>query len=873
MPEVNKVSQEQITQLATEIKRRKQNQDYAVESYKESNLAVAKMLLDNLDLMKSFYRAQNNTDLLQYLENEVPRFDDPLTKIQLQKFDDFILSTEGLKLRSEKGENLGDLWVDTQVKMNLTNTTSKSYATIAIAAAQMSISVDGNQSTDYIQKELKKLTSQQISELQENISQEQVKFFDESTKSTLEQRERELQKDISGATEELADLYRSLIPIKEQQEMLTIDEKANASQISKQNKQLLLRQQELEKKAASPEVSVKIKTCIDSFREGHIGLSQKIIDELSELELKPEDKAFVKAISNAFTSSIQNFNNNSDRRDSFSSISSRSSMETISSISSTSSGFSEFYGERKSAKKGGMKKSDSLDAGIYTGENGTYLIKSSDKSKQEDIVEYLTSVVYQSLAPNHGAEVDLVKHVDGRVFLASRFEPGYKDFHKEYGHEEKDFFTEYKAAMRGHEFNFMRKELINAMPGGTYTGYAEAMAPSMIAGNEDTKSDNMGSISNEDGTKRLYSIDFGSSVRPGTFGPDIELDRSLPQVVKGMPVPLTERNYFHRDHPEILRYTEEFAKNADAMSNVNLSFALEAAWLNVEQHFSDEIIKKFGKRMDMSEEELSSENFKDKIRDHYIKTIGERQQSLKKQFGVEQRAKNLEDPNFKINGERLEDALCRQEYATKAAQMRTTEAIKAVLNATEEIDVKEICSASGSSKHPENLKRVNGLIDEMLKDPKITQEESVNLVKIKNRVCVEHINMQMKIGKLNPTSPELVTLVQNIQIIDGNAGSIEMQQVANKLPAEVLELVNQHVINNPKHKPFQTQSNFSDVVVKLNKTNEQSKKSWISRIYGETEKLVMTQSLKQKTIKKEGSHVERIKEERVTSQSIKPFSL
>jgi hypothetical protein len=672
------------------------------------------------------------------------------------------------------------------------------------------------QKINQLEQESQNLKSEQLQLSEQKISIANIEQQLSAKKIELEKKGNNVNNEISKIGQELDKSYKALLSpdmlsAKVSQEILRIRdivkqeiEQKSTIETQKQTKAEQDRRNSIindfEEKFASAGIEEKIKACLEATKKGqdflssHILNNLRISEEIDGIDLEPHQKAFVRAMS---FNSITSDNSRDSSRGSFSSISDRSSQSSLSSTSTRSS-FPESYGSRKGAKQGGANASKDNDAGIYKNDQGeTFLIKSDEDKPQKDIGEYLTAVVYQSLAPNHGAQVDLVRHEDGRVFLASKFVDGYKDFHKVFGDETRARVGETVSALvKKQDERAVYQELDKAITGGEYTGYPEAMAPAMIAGEFARHSGNFGAVDNGDGTKKLVSIDFGAAARAEHFGPTIELDVHLPDKTIIPGVDMGEKNYYKKDHPQELLYTEEFATNADKMSKIDISSALEAAWLNVEQSFPDDTIKAFGKQMGMSQEDLSAQDFKDKIRDHYIGTIKQRQQSLGEQFGTKTREANLNDPNFKVNGEQLQDALHKKQYKTNSAKKRSKKALEEALKSKGEVDVDAICKASGSSKHPENLKRINSLIDEMAKDPKIKKDASIRLVEIKNRICVEHINAQMKIGKLTPDSPELKELAQNMQGLKGDVNDKEIKAVLNKLPDEFARVVLSKISKN-----------------------------------------------------------------------------
>jgi hypothetical protein len=544
--------------------------------------------------------------------------------------------------------------------------------------------------------------------------------------------------------------------------------------------------QELEPKLSAK--SSIMSECLENFKDGNIRLSQEALDRLSAGTLEPNEQAFVRTMSNSIES-----DNRSRTRSRSSSLGSRSSESTNSSVSSSSSGFSSYYGERKGAKQGGANASKFLEAGVYKNDQGeTFLIKKDDDQKQKDIGEYLTSVVYQALAPDHGAQIDFIKHENGEVFLASKFTPGYQDFHKIQGDDERDArgeLAEYKLS--GKFSQRVYREMDNNMfPGGEYVGYAEAMAPSMIAGDYARHSGNFGLVDQGDGTKRMVSIDFGAAGRKVHFGREIDLEVTLPEKLLG------EKNYYKRDHPQELVYTEEFSRNADKMAKIDISHALEAAWLNIIKNLTsddsvkqaefDQQIKDYGKQIGVSKQDLDSTDYKNKIRDHYIQTIKARQESLGKQFGTKARAKKLkQNPDL---------AKTIEEKSIRSAQFKFVSECLKLSSQDRKFNENAIIEKIKSEKsfnitNPQDLEKLNSVIETVMnhkaKGAKY-KDQYISLIKIKNRIYIEAIKQDPKLAK---------DLVLKIQTIPGDVNDTEITYAKNQLP-DHKDAIDKSVIKN-----------------------------------------------------------------------------
>jgi hypothetical protein len=274
------------------------------------------------------------------------------------------------------------------------------------------------------------------------------------------------------------------------------------------------------------------------------------------------------------------------------------------------------YGIRKSQKKGGIH-APHPDGGIFKAEEDTYLIKRDAKKPENDIAEFLTSRVFQKLAPGSGAEIELTKNKKTQeAFLASKYFKNYEDLYQSIGDKKRhEIFESFQSKFSG--TNKTKKALAAKNADGTYKyqNYEQPIAISLLCGDFSLHSGNLGVVNGNE----LVRIDFGAAFRD--MNNDIDPFKSISNRMG------FEKNYFLRDHPTERIYTAEFAKALKKVAQEDLNKTVEAAFGQIEKSYDNDInrnaLKNFGKRLGL-DENASLKQIKEKFQEK----MQSRQQSL-----------------------------------------------------------------------------------------------------------------------------------------------------------------------------------------------------------------------------------------------------
>lgn len=279
--------------------------------------------------------------------------------------------------------------------------------------------------------------------------------------------------------------------------------------------------------------------------------------------------------------------------------------------------FGEEYGGYVGDKQGGVHKGDPL-GGRYDkkDESGKvtdrYLVKRDGNAPQNDIAEYVASRIFETVAPEQGASLELVRRTDKdpdtqeNPFLASKFFQGnYQDFYQEAGYQDRPRALEAVQSNLPDAAQYVKQELNKEK----YTGYGRAIAASLLVGDYSMHSGNMGTVDdvekgavrNIEGKRKIVRIDFGAAFRRETFEDQINPFKSNPEKIKIGPITVTnEKNYFLRDHPKERIISQEFADALKEVANTDLrdtvNWAMESV-NNKDKGFTKESIKAFGQQI------------------------------------------------------------------------------------------------------------------------------------------------------------------------------------------------------------------------------------------------------------------------------------
>jgi LepB N-terminal domain len=287
-------------------------------------------------------------------------------------------------------------------------------------------------------------------------------------------------------------------------------------------------------------------------------------------------------------------------------------------------------GELIGGKDGGAKESDPY-GGKYKKNNDVYLVKRDFKKSQNDIAEYLAPSIFKEIAADHCPEVTLVKNESPKdpnknSFIASKFfssSEGYKDFHKEFGDEQRRTSGETTDYILGKEQR-VKTALLNRSDDGSYKyeGYEQSVVTSLLVGDFSVHSGNLGVVNGKDEShKKLVRIDFGAAFRD--FSSDINPHKSITSSLG------QEKNYLLRDHPKERIMTKQFADELRRAASVPLEVLVEKQWDTIKDNFTPEAVQAFAKQIRVPGAKKGVEVSDEMIKKHFKETMQKRQQSLK----------------------------------------------------------------------------------------------------------------------------------------------------------------------------------------------------------------------------------------------------
>ncbi len=307
------------------------------------------------------------------------------------------------------------------------------------------------------------------------------------------------------------------------------------------------------------------------------------------------------------------------------------------------------------AKSGGANKGGEYTGiYVYSGTTQKALVKSEATREQpqniaKDMAEFLASKIFEETAPENSARVVIARMHDerhqptGDPYIASIFIPGYEDLSRnvqQSGALKKDGRT-FAAGTVNAITGFMRKTMLNDDGTPKYTGFPETMATSLLIGDFDVHTGNIG-IKDK---RQLVRIDYAAAFEK------LE-DEIHPNSRRRHPVGLGPTNHF-REYPRSLRISPEFAEHAFAVAERDLGPKVDEAFRELSEHYEYKDLVTFGERlgMKMQEERATVENQQEaypntanlrgkrrdlsgKITTHLKDTLKKRQESLK-QYAVE----------------------------------------------------------------------------------------------------------------------------------------------------------------------------------------------------------------------------------------------
>lgn len=252
---------------------------------------------------------------------------------------------------------------------------------------------------------------------------------------------------------------------------------------------------------------------------------------------------------------------------------------------------------------------------------------------EKDMAEFLASRIFEVTVPDHSARVDLVtvREASGEKhnYIASRFLDDYKDLSRE-------VVDRYAPRKGGRTFaagtvdritGFLRVGMLGRDGTPKYDGFAQTMATSLLVGDFDVHTGNVGVVGRGAGRKKLVRIDYAAAFA------NLEAEihpHSRSRHLAGM----GPTNHF-REYPHSMRISPEMAAECMRVSAIDVSGAVNRAFDEIAMSYSAGDLKKFALRMGIKEEmPVSHSALVDMIKSKTSATLKQRQESLK-EFGIE----------------------------------------------------------------------------------------------------------------------------------------------------------------------------------------------------------------------------------------------
>lgn len=246
---------------------------------------------------------------------------------------------------------------------------------------------------------------------------------------------------------------------------------------------------------------------------------------------------------------------------------------------------------RFSRPKEGGAHSAGAYGGFYKYGNNYCLVK-QDPEIAPNIAEFLASKIYNNIAPEVSAHIQLVNvndaeqhSKDGReIYLVSEFIPGWKS----------DLYTAVEKTLKrnpkrsSYKFietaQLIRRLIIRSseLAGffqvenqkGNYLNFGQVTATSLLVNNIDMNIGNLGVILNEDGRKKLAIVDYGAAFRSMT--PKINPHSFTKYISSHMFNHEGWNNFLF--YPESLKLTPEFVSELDKVSKTDLGQVVSDAF-------------------------------------------------------------------------------------------------------------------------------------------------------------------------------------------------------------------------------------------------------------------------------------------------------
>lgn len=288
------------------------------------------------------------------------------------------------------------------------------------------------------------------------------------------------------------------------------------------------------------------------------------------------------------------------------------------------------YSQRK---VGGANQSGEF-GGVYQDSSGRKMLLKHDKA-EKDMAEFLSAEIFSKTAPEYSARVELASFTprggEKQKYIASIFLDGYEDLFKTVKapfFPTKDGRT-FMAGTANKVTGFLRIGLLGR-DGRTpkYEGFSQVMATSLLTGDFDVHTGNVGLAQESGAQKRLVRIDYAGAWK----GLEAEIH---PHSHSRHPFGRGPTNHY-REYPRILRISEEMSRECDKVAKIDLSPTIDEAFDKMAKVYNEEDITKFLTRMGVNKSDIPSEKIAlvDFAKTRVKEITKQRQESLKR-YGLE----------------------------------------------------------------------------------------------------------------------------------------------------------------------------------------------------------------------------------------------
>lgn len=310
--------------------------------------------------------------------------------------------------------------------------------------------------------------------------------------------------------------------------------------------------------------------------------------------------------------------------------------------------------------------------GIYSfkdssGSDKKILLKT--ENPENDISEFLASRFFAETAPTFGAQVEIIPIEGSKPYIGSIFFDDYADLSREVTTERgfKKDGRVFAAGTMNMLTSFMRVKMLGSDGKPKYSGFSESMATSLLIGDFDVHTGNVGAVGKEGEKKKLVRIDFAAAFAK-------LIDEIHPDSHLMHPFGLGPTNHF-REYPRDLRISVDMAESCFSVSsNKSLSKVILESLDEVGEHYEVEDLKAFAKKIGMDPKSFKKSSDKkdiiDGLKSYVDDKMSKRQQSLKN-FASEIAIAVC----FDNKGE-LKDKITMPDGSEKSAQAYLNECIK-----------------------------------------------------------------------------------------------------------------------------------------------------------------------------------------------------